>query len=154
MLLLSMNKNLFSNYREYKLWRQKDYSFMYSIKDPQIKEIRVGFIFYWDLIDRKGLLLISKTLQSIANSSILVMPIMTVDIQTREIIYRANFFLHSKKEIEFLEVFEEYIFIKQQDHRLVVFSVCISFCIFNRWWRMKLFHSITTTHLIPNLLSF
>lgn len=50
---------------------------------------------------------------------------MTVDIQTGEIIYRANFFLHSKKEIEFLEVFEEYIFIKQQDHRLVVFSVNI-----------------------------
>ena len=63
-------------------------------------------------MDRKGILLISKTLQSIANSSILVMPIMTVDIQTGEIIYRANFFLHSKKEIEFLEVFEEYIFIK------------------------------------------
>lgn len=84
-------------------------------------------------MDRKGILLISKTLQSIANSSILVMPIMTVDIQTGEIIYRANFFLHSKKEIEFLEVFEEYIFIKQQDHRLVVFSVNISFYIFNRW---------------------
>ena len=41
-----MDKNLLSNYREYKLWRQQDYSFMYSIKDPQIKEMRVGLIFY------------------------------------------------------------------------------------------------------------
>ena len=32
--------------REYKLWRQQDYAFMYSIKDPQIKELRVGLIFY------------------------------------------------------------------------------------------------------------
>ena len=55
------------------------------------------------------------------------MPIMTIQLSTGEVIYRANFFLHSTNEVEFLEVFEEYIFIKQREHRLVVFSVLSSF---------------------------
>lgn len=59
----------------------------------------------------------------LSSSDILVMPIMAVQLYTGEIIYRANFFLHSLNEVEFLEVFEEYIFIKQRDHRLVIYSV-------------------------------
>lgn len=55
-----------------------------------------------------------------------MMPIMTIHLLTGEVVYRANFFLHSHNEVEFLEVFEEYIFIKQRDHKLVVFSVVFS----------------------------
>lgn len=51
------------------------------------------------------------------------MPISTIDIRTGTLLFRANFFLHDNNEIEFLEVFEEYIMLKQQNHRLVIYSV-------------------------------
>lgn len=76
------------------------------------------------MVDRRhGILLISHKVHKLTGSNILVMPIMTIQLSTGEVIYRANFFLHSTNEVEFLEVFEEYIFIKQREHRLVVFSV-------------------------------
>lgn len=100
---------------------------MYAIQDEQIREVRVGYSFEPYLIYRKGMLLLSKTIQPISHSTILVMPIMTIDIHTGDIIYRANFFLHNANEIEFLEVFEEYIFIKQQEHRLVIYDVTFYF---------------------------
>ena len=75
---------------------------------------------------RHGILLIAQKAHEIKGSDILVMPIMTIHLLTGEVVYRANFFLHSHNEVEFLEVFEEYIFIKQRDHKLVVFSVVSS----------------------------
>ena len=73
--------------------------------------------------DRKSVLLVTQGVKSLSQSSILVMPIMAINLFTGEIIYRANFFLHTANEVEFLEVFEEYIFIKQKGHRLVIYSV-------------------------------
>lgn len=91
----------------------------------QRNEGRVGIAL---LVDRRhGILLVSHKVHKLTGSNILVMPIMTIQLSTGEVIYRANFFLHSTNEVEFLEVFEEYIFIKQREHRLVVFSVLSPF---------------------------
>lgn len=75
--------------------------------------------------DRKGMILISKALQVHSNPQCVMMPIMAVSIQTGEVIYHANFFLHSQNEIEFFEVFENYIFLKQKEYRLVIYNVCV-----------------------------
>lgn len=62
-------------------------------------------------------------MEKISRSTLMIMPISTIDIRTGTLLFRANFFLHDNNEIEFLEVFEEYIMLKQQDHRLVIYSV-------------------------------
>ena len=108
---------------EYKVWRQRDYSFLYSISDERIQEVRVGSMRFVRVNDRKGMILVAQEAHFIPTGDLLVMPIMVLALHTGEIIYRANFFLHSTNEVEFLEVFEEYIFIKQRDHRLVIYSV-------------------------------
>lgn len=69
------------------------------------------------------MILVAQEARSVPTGGLLVMPITVIALYSGEIIYRANFFLHSANEVEFLEVFEEYIFIKQRDHRLVIYSV-------------------------------
>ena len=83
------------------------------------------------------MILVAQEAHSIPTSDLLVMPIMVVTLDTGEIIYRANFFLHSANEVEFLEVFEEYIFIKQRDHRLVVYSVIHRKRSYHRWLKIE-----------------
>ena len=51
------------------------------------------------------------------------MPIVAMEIETGEVVYRANFFLKSNNEIEFFEIFEQFIFFKQRNYQLVIFSV-------------------------------
>ena len=98
---------------------------MYAIHDERIQDIRVGCDEWEEMSDRKSVLLVTQGVKSLSQSSILVMPIMAINLFTGEIIYRANFFLHTANEVEFLEVFEEYIFIKQKGHRLVIYSVAL-----------------------------
>ena len=102
---------------------------MYAIHDERIQDIRVGCDEWEEMSDRKSVLLVTQGVKSLSQSSILVMPIMAINLFTGEIIYRANFFLHTANEVEFLEVFEEYIFIKQKGHRLVIYSVAPYPCI-------------------------
>ena len=92
---------------------------MYAIHDERIQDIRVGCDEWERVSDRKSVLLVTQGVKSLSQSSILVMPIMAINLFTGEIIYRANFF----------EVFEEYIFIKQKGHRLVIYSVAPHPCI-------------------------
>lgn len=102
----------------------------------QRNEGRVGIAL---LVDRRhGILLVSHKVHKLTGSNILVMPIMTIQLSTGEVIYRANFFLHSTNEVEFLEVFEEYIFIKQREHRLVVFSVFSPFFTYSKMLKNKI----------------
>lgn len=102
----------------------------------QRNEGRVGIAL---LVDRRhGILLVSHKVHKLTGSNILVMPIMTIQLSTGEVIYRANFFLHSTNEVEFLEVFEEYIFIKQREHRLVVFSVLSPFFTYSKMLKNKI----------------
>ena len=123
---------------EYKVWRQRDYSFLYSISDERIQEVRVGSMCSYELSDRKGMVLVAQEAHFIPTGDLLVMPIMVLALYTGEIIYRANFFLHSTNEVEFLEVFEEYIFIKQRDHRLVIYSVATrKHPSISRWFRIE-----------------
>ena len=98
---------------------------MYAIRDERIQDIRVGCDEWQRMSDRKSVLLVTQGVKSLSQSNILVMPIMAINLFTGEIIYRANFFLHTANEVEFLEVFEEYIFIKQKGHRLVIYSVAL-----------------------------
>lgn len=102
---------------------------MYAIHDERIQDIRVGCDKWEKMSDRKSVLLVTQGVKSLSQSNILVMPIMAINLFTGEIIYRANFFLHTANEVEFLEVFEEYIFIKQKGHRLVIYSVALHSCI-------------------------
>ena len=102
---------------------------MYAIHDERIQDIRVGCDEWEEMSDRKSVLIVTQGVKSLSQSSILVMPIMAINLFTGEIIYRANFFLHTANEVEFLEVFEEYIFIKQKGHRLVIYSVVPHPCI-------------------------
>ena len=102
---------------------------MYAIHDERIQDIRVGCDEWERVSERKSVLLVTQGVKSLSQSSILVMPIMAINLFTGEIIYRANFFLHTANEVEFLEVFEEYIFIKQKGHRLVIYSVAPHPCI-------------------------
>lgn len=103
---------------------------------------------------RHGILLISHKAHKLTGSSILVMPIMTIQLSTGEVIYRANFFLHSTNEVEFLEVFEEYIFIKQREHRLVVFSVLPSLFLHSQMLKNKIVNLENKEGLDAKLIVF
>lgn len=105
---------------------------MYAIHDERIKDIRVGYQFYASISHSKSILLVTQGVRALSQTDILVMPILAINLFTGEIIYRANFFLHTANEVEFLEVFEEFIFIKQKGHRLVIYSVLCSFTFFRR----------------------
>ena len=96
---------------------------MYAIHDERIKDIRVGYGSNLGFRDSKSILLVTQGVCALSQTDILVMPILAINLFNGEIIYRANFFLHNANEVEFLEVFEEFIFIKQKGHRLVIYSV-------------------------------
>ena len=118
---------------EFRLWSLENYSLLYSICDKHVSDIRIGyfFILFFVLyftgssrICRSGLLLLARKTKYISNRSLTILPILAMDVSSGTTLYRANLFLHSPNKVEFLEVFEEYIFLKQKGHRLVIFSVC------------------------------
>lgn len=104
---------------------------MYAIHDERIKDIRVGYQFYASISHRKSILLVTQGVRALSQTTS-SSAVLAINLFTGEIIYRANFFLHTANEVEFLEVFEEFIFIKQKGHRLVIYSVLCSFTFFRR----------------------
>ena len=91
----------------YKVWEQRDYSFLYAIKDPNICEIKPG----------PGMLLVIYRRRSG------YVPFSLVDIETGTIVRTFNVWLHRSRKVEITEITNEKVIIKQEGEAANIFDI-------------------------------
>lgn len=95
--------------RKYKVWSLKDYSFMYCMDEQSIEEIKIS----------PGIMLVIFN-KSDDEASI---PLQIRNIETGEILKDFDHKLTPRKEIEFIEQFNEKLLVKQHDGPLLIMDV-------------------------------
>lgn len=101
--------------RKYKVWSLEDYSFVYSMNEQNIEEIKIS----------PGIMLVIFN-KSDDHKRI---PLQIRNIETGEILKEFEHKLNPDKEIEFIEQFNEKLLVKQQDGPLQIMDVLRDGCV-------------------------
>lgn len=95
--------------RKYKVWSLTDYRFMYEMNEPNIEEIKIS----------PGIMLVIFTKSEDQRR----IPLQIRDIETGAVLQEFEHELNPRKEIEFIEQFNEKLLVKQQDGPLQIMDV-------------------------------
>ena len=101
--------------RKYKVWSLVDYSFVYSMEEQNIEEIKIS----------PGIMLVIFNKSDDQRR----IPLQIRNIETGEILKEFEHELNPHKEIEFIEQFNEKLLVKQQDGPLQIMDVLRDGCV-------------------------
>eukprot|EP00186_Timspurckia_oligopyrenoides_P003541 CAMPEP_0182447596 /NCGR_PEP_ID=MMETSP1172-20130603/17821_1 /TAXON_ID=708627 /ORGANISM="Timspurckia oligopyrenoides, Strain CCMP3278" /LENGTH=464 /DNA_ID=CAMNT_0024644095 /DNA_START=84 /DNA_END=1475 /DNA_ORIENTATION=- len=93
--------------RTYKIWDLANYTFLYSLNDPKLQEIKISMGIM--------LLIFARTPGYV--------PLRIVDIETGEPLKDIKHLLHRSRKVDFIEQFNEKLLVKQENENLQIVDV-------------------------------